>query len=92
MPRRRRPSSPTPVIVVLGSNPRRGRLHTLITQNVDGRLGRKAAGSEASLVVEVHGTVREVLCLDCGDRASIEVAIERCGPVRWDSAGAVAAS
>ena len=30
-----------------------------------------------SLVVEVHGTVREVLCLDCGDRAPIEVAIAR---------------
>jgi NAD-dependent deacetylase len=54
---------------------RGGRLHTLITQNVDGL--HQAAGSDASLVVEVHGTVREVLCLDCGDRAPIEVAIER---------------
>jgi len=54
---------------------RGGRLHTLITQNVDGL--HQAAGSDASLVVEVHGTVREVLCLDCGDRAPIESAIER---------------
>ena len=54
---------------------RGGRLHTLITQNVDGL--HQAAGSDGSLVVEVHGTVREVLCLDCGDRAPIEVAIER---------------
>jgi len=54
---------------------RSGRLHTLITQNVDGL--HQAAGSDASLVVEVHGTVREVLCLDCGDRAPIEVAIAR---------------
>ena len=28
-------------------------------------------GSDPALVVEVHGTVREVLCLDCGDRAPI---------------------
>ena len=34
---------------------RRGKLHTLITQNIDGM--HQAAGSDPALVVEVHGTV-----------------------------------
>jgi len=52
-----------------------GRLHALITQNVDGL--HLAAGSDPALVVEVHGTIRDVLCLDCGDRAPMERALER---------------
>jgi NAD-dependent deacetylase len=54
---------------------RSGRLHALITQNVDGL--HQAAGSDPSLVVEVHGTVHDVLCLDCGDRAPMATAVER---------------
>lgn len=54
---------------------RSGRLHTLITQNVDGL--HQAAGSDPSLVVEVHGTTREVMCLECGDRAPMELALDR---------------
>jgi NAD-dependent deacetylase len=54
---------------------RTGRLHTLITQNIDGL--HRAAGSDPAKVVEVHGTVREVVCLDCGDRHPMPVALER---------------
>jgi NAD-dependent deacetylase len=54
---------------------RSGRLHTLLTQNVDGL--HHAAGSRPDLVVEVHGTIREVVCLDCDDRAPMERALER---------------
>ncbi len=54
---------------------RRGKLHTLITQNVDGL--HQAAGSSPERVVEVHGTVREVACLDCGERAPMERALAR---------------
>ena len=54
---------------------RTGRLHTLITQNIDGLHQR--AGSDPDLVVEVHGTIRDVMCLDCGDRAPIQTAIAR---------------
>jgi NAD-dependent deacetylase len=54
---------------------RSGRLHTLITQNVDGL--HQLAGSDPTLVVEVHGTMRDVLCLDCGDRAPMETAVDR---------------
>ncbi len=54
---------------------RRGRLHTLITQNVDGL--HQLAGSSPARVVEIHGTMREVTCLECGDRAPMERALER---------------
>jgi NAD-dependent deacetylase len=54
---------------------RSGRLLALLTQNVDGL--HVAAGSDPALVVEVHGTVRDVQCLDCGERAPMERALER---------------
>ncbi len=54
---------------------RQGKLHTLVTQNVDGL--HQAAGSAEDLVVEVHGTTRRVKCLDCGDGAPMEVALDR---------------
>lgn len=54
---------------------RSGRLDTLLTQNVDGL--HHAAGSDPARIVEVHGTVREYVCLDCGDRGPIAVALDR---------------
>jgi NAD-dependent deacetylase len=54
---------------------RRGKLHTLVTQNVDGLHQR--AGSDPSRVVEIHGTMREVVCLSCDERAPMERALER---------------
>jgi NAD-dependent deacetylase len=54
---------------------RRGTLHTLITQNVDGL--HVAAGTAPEKIVEIHGTVREVVCLDCGERAPMERALAR---------------
>ena len=54
---------------------RRGTLHTLITQNVDGL--HAAAGTAPEKLVEIHGTVREVVCLDCGERAPMERALAR---------------
>jgi NAD-dependent deacetylase len=54
---------------------RRGKLDTLITQNVDGL--HQAAGSSPDRVVEIHGTMREVVCLDCGERAPMERALAR---------------
>jgi NAD-dependent deacetylase len=66
---------PNPGHLALVELERSGRLHTLITQNVDGL--HQQAGSDPSLVVEVHGTMRDVLCLDCGDRAPMATAVER---------------
>jgi NAD-dependent deacetylase len=54
---------------------RQAKLHTLVTQNIDGL--HQAAGSDPDLVVEVHGTIREVGCLTCGERAPMERALER---------------
>jgi NAD-dependent deacetylase len=54
---------------------RRGKLHTLITQNVDGLHIR--AGTSPERVVEVHGNVREVVCMECGERAPMERALAR---------------
>ncbi|HXJ78419.1 MAG TPA: Sir2 family NAD-dependent protein deacetylase [Candidatus Methylomirabilis sp.] len=54
---------------------RRGQLDTLITQNVDGL--HQLAGSSPERVIEIHGTMREVTCLSCGERASMERALAR---------------
>ncbi len=54
---------------------RRTNFHTLLTQNVDGL--HQLAGSDPRRVVEVHGTMREVACLDCDDRAPMEKALAR---------------
>jgi NAD-dependent deacetylase len=54
---------------------RRGLLDTLITQNVDGL--HLAAGSSPERVIEIHGTIREVTCLDCGERAPTERVLAR---------------
>jgi NAD-dependent deacetylase len=52
-----------------------GRLAAIITQNVDGL--HQAAGSDPGLVVEVHGTIREVMCMACDERAPMERALAR---------------
>ena len=54
---------------------RRGQLDTLITQNVDGL--HQLAGSSPERVVEIHGTMREVGCLSCGERTLMERVLER---------------
>jgi len=53
----------------------RGKLHTLITQNVDEL--HQAAGSSPERIVEIHGTTRKVACLSCGWRAPMEVVLDR---------------
>jgi NAD-dependent deacetylase len=53
----------------------RGKLHALITQNVDGL--HQKAGSDPKLIVEIHGTMWEVVCLSCGERAPMERALAR---------------
>jgi len=54
---------------------RRGRLHALITQNIDEL--HQLAGSSAEKVIEVHGTMRKVVCMSCGERAPMEKALAR---------------
>lgn len=54
---------------------RSGRLHTLVTQNVDGL--HQAAGSDPARVVEIHGTLQEVVCMACSERAPMSRALDR---------------
>jgi len=54
---------------------KRGQLHTLITQNVDGL--HQDAGIPPEIVVEIHGTLREFICMKCGDGGPMELALER---------------
>jgi NAD-dependent deacetylase len=54
---------------------RRGKLHALVTQNIDELHQR--AGQAAALVVEVHGSMRRVVCWSCARRAPMETALAR---------------
>jgi NAD-dependent deacetylase len=54
---------------------RRGKLHALITQNIDELHQR--AGNSPDRVIEVHGTLRKVVCMACGERAPMEKALAR---------------
>jgi NAD-dependent deacetylase len=54
---------------------RRGKLHALITQNIDEL--HQQAGNSPEKVIEVHGTMRKVVCMSCGERAPMEKALAR---------------
>lgn len=54
---------------------RRGTLLALVTQNIDGL--HQQAGHAPDKVIAVHGTMREVMCMACGERAPMERALER---------------
>jgi len=54
---------------------RSGRLHTLITQNVDGL--HEKAGSSRDRLVEIHGTLREVVCMSCEARGPMQRTLDR---------------
>ena len=52
-----------------------GRLHALITQNIDGL--HLQAGSSPDIVIEVHGTMREAMCMSgCGWRGPMEPVLD----------------
>jgi NAD-dependent deacetylase len=54
---------------------RRGKLHALITQNIDEL--HQMAGNSPQRVIEVHGTVRSVACMSCGWRGPMQETLER---------------
>lgn len=54
---------------------RRGKLHALVTQNIDEL--HQQAGSSPELTIEVHGTMRRVMCWSCGERAPMQAALDR---------------
>jgi NAD-dependent deacetylase len=54
---------------------RAGRLHAILTQNID-RLHQRA-GSSPGLVLELHGSMFDTVCLSCGDRRTMRAALDR---------------
>jgi NAD-dependent deacetylase len=54
---------------------RRGKLHALVTQNIDGLHQR--AGNSPDRVIEVHGTVHEVMCMQCDWRGPMQPVLDR---------------
>jgi NAD-dependent deacetylase len=54
---------------------RRGKLHALITQNIDEL--HQLAGNSPQRVIEVHGTMRKVVCMSCGRRGPMQETLER---------------
>jgi NAD-dependent deacetylase len=67
--------SPNAGHLALADLEHKGKLETLVTQNVDGL--HLAAGTSPEILIEVHGHVREVVCLECGERAPMEKALAR---------------
>ena len=54
---------------------RQGKLHAVVTQNIDGL--HQQAGTAAELVVEVHGTIWWTRCWGCQDRRPMAESLDR---------------
>ncbi|HKA04490.1 MAG TPA: Sir2 family NAD-dependent protein deacetylase [Acidimicrobiales bacterium] len=54
---------------------RRGKLHAIVTQNVDELHQR--AGTSPELVIEVHGTMYRTMCWSCGVEEPMAATLER---------------
>jgi NAD-dependent deacetylase len=68
-------AKPNPGHLALAELERRGKLHALITQNIDEL--HQLAGNSPQKVIEVHGTMRRVVCMSCGMTAPMHKALER---------------
>jgi NAD-dependent deacetylase len=54
---------------------KRGKLHALITQNIDEL--HQIAGNSPERVIEVHGTMRKFMCWGCGMKGPMPLVLER---------------
>lgn len=54
---------------------RRGKLHALVTQNIDEL--HRLAGNSAERIIEVHGTMRRAMCWQCGLRTPMQEVLQR---------------
>jgi len=61
--------------LALAALEKRGKLHALITQNIDEL--HQQAGNSPEKVIEVHGTMRKVVCMECGMTAPMQKALDR---------------
>ena len=68
-------AQPNPGHLALVVLEKRNKLHALITQNIDEL--HQMAGNSPGKVIEVHGTMRRVMCMGCGMRAPMQKALDR---------------
>jgi len=68
-------AQPNPGHLALVELERRGQLHALITQNIDGL--HQKAGNSPERVIEVHGTMHEVICWQCQRRGPMRPVLSR---------------
>jgi NAD-dependent deacetylase len=68
-------AKPNPGHLALVALERQGKLHALITQNIDEL--HQVAGNSAELVIEVHGSMRRFMCWGCGMRGPMQKVLER---------------
>jgi len=61
--------------LALAALEKRGKLHALITQNIDEL--HQMAGNSPQKIFEVHGTMRKVVCMSCGMTAPMQKALDR---------------
>ena len=61
--------------VALAHLERKGKLHALITQNIDEL--HQIAGNSPQRVIEVHGTMRKFMCWGCGMKGPMQLVLER---------------
>jgi NAD-dependent deacetylase len=68
-------AKPNPGHLALAALEKRGKLHALITQNIDEL--HQMAGNSPDKVIEVHGTMRKVVCMSCEMTAPMQKALDR---------------
>ena len=52
-----------------------GKLHALVTQNIDGL--HQLAGNSPEKVIEVHGTIHQFMCMNCDRRGPMQLVLDR---------------
>jgi len=68
-------AQPNPGHLSLVELERAGKLHALITQNIDEL--HQIAGNSPERVIEVHGSMRRFMCWGCGMRGPMQAVLER---------------
>lgn len=68
-------AAPNPAHLAIAEMEQLGKVDRIITQNIDGL--HQTAGSSAARVIEIHGTMRWVTCLDCKRRYPADEILER---------------
>jgi NAD-dependent deacetylase len=68
-------AKPNPGHLAIVELEKRGKLHALITQNIDEL--HQQAGNSQGLVIEVHGSMRRFMCWGCGMRGPMQLVLER---------------